>query len=180
MMAHHTIDVSAYHQLLDYIGNFGYSLCVSIEAMDQLYCNQEVNNSFGIIVSLEKMRELLPTKILLPKVKDEDIEEIMNTFGLKFNIFITDSGQLVQMSSKDASKEIAVAHICNQLKIPMSNVIAFGDDNNDLGLMKRCGYSVAMGNATEKIKKYSTEITETNNNDGVAMVLERIYKNSHP
>ena len=183
MMAHHTMDVAAYHELMDYMENLEYSPCVSIEATDQLFCNHEVNNSFGVpvnphIVPLEKMRKLLPTKILLSKVKDEDIEEIMNTFGHKFNIFVTDSGQLVQMSSKNASKEMAVAHICNELKIPMSHVIAFGDDNNDLGMMKRCGYSVAMGNATEEIKKYSAEITETNDNDGVAMELERIYKNN--
>lgn len=75
--------------------------------------------------------------------------------------------------SKHASKEAAVARLCKEAGIDLRNVIAFGDDYNDLGLLQLCGYSVAMGNAVEELKRQADFVTETNDGDGVAIVLEQ-------
>ncbi|WP_301625867.1 HAD family hydrolase [Paenibacillus apis] len=52
--------------------------------------------------------------------------------------------------------------------------MVFGDDFNDIGLFNICGWPVAMGNSIDELKLRSREITETNDNDGVAMILERL------
>lgn len=96
----------------------------------------------------------------------------MEKFNTKLNILTTDNGKLTQLSSIRASKENAVAVLCKAMNIPLENVMVFGDDFNDIGLFNSCGWPVAMGNAIEELKLISKEITETNDNDGVAMILE--------
>jgi hydroxymethylpyrimidine pyrophosphatase-like HAD family hydrolase len=76
--------------------------------------------------------------------------------------------------SLEASKENAVRHLTESRGIDIKDVLCFGDDFNDLGLFQTCGYSVAMGNAINELKEIASEITDTNDNDGVAMILERI------
>ena len=51
-------------------------------------------------------------------------------------------------------------------------MIAFGDDFNDIGMLKLCGKGIAMGNAIDEVKAIADYITKTNNEDGVAYYLE--------
>ncbi|MNT94492.1 putative phosphatase [compost metagenome] len=53
-------------------------------------------------------------------------------------------------------------------------MIIFIDDHNDLGLFKTTGYSIAMGNAINELKEIADEVTEGNDQDGVAIILERL------
>lgn len=77
------------------------------------------------------------------------------------------------------SKEYAVKKVSELLGISLKKFVVFGDDYNDLGLFKICGYPVAMGNAIQELKDLAKEITDTNNNDGVAKTLEDIFLNSY-
>ncbi|WP_083413001.1 HAD family hydrolase [Bacillus massilinigeriensis] len=54
--------------------------------------------------------------------------------------------------------------------------MVFGDDYNDLGLFDMCGYPIAMGNAVEELKNKAMITTETNDEDGVAVVLENYLR----
>ncbi|WP_281248949.1 HAD family hydrolase [Bacillus alkalicellulosilyticus] len=54
--------------------------------------------------------------------------------------------------------------------------VVFGDDFNDIGMFQLCGYPVAMGNAIEELKYIAKEVTDTNDNDGVAITLEALFK----
>ena len=54
------------------------------------------------------------------------------------------------------------------------NKIAFGDDNNDIELVKAVGSGVAMGNATEKLKEVAGYVTSTNEDNGVGRFLEAV------
>ena len=58
----------------------------------------------------------------------------------------------------------------------MKDTIAIGDDFNDLDMFKVVGYSVAMENASENIKKVVDEITLSNDEDGVAIFLDKLLK----
>ena len=55
--------------------------------------------------------------------------------------------------------------------VKKENTAAFGDNENDLPLLEAAGMSVAMGNASEKVKNLAKAVTETNENDGVAVLL---------
>lgn len=75
-----------------------------------------------------------------------------------------------------ASKLNAIEFIVHKLGITLQDVIVFGDDINDIEMIAHCGYGVAMGNALDKVKSVASEVTDTNENNGIAKVLERFYK----
>ena len=57
-------------------------------------------------------------------------------------------------------------------------MISFGDDYSNIGMLKLCGKGIAMGNAIEEVKRVASDITLTNDEDGVAIYLEKnILKN---
>ena len=64
--------------------------------------------------------------------------------------------------------------MCEYLKINLKDSIAIGDSFNDLTMFETVGHSVAMGNAPDEIKKMVDEVTDTNNEDGVAKFLEKL------
>ena len=73
---------------------------------------------------------------------------------------------------KDATKSKGVSALANRWGIKSDEIVAFGDDTNDIYLLEYCGIGVAMGNALDNIKAAANEICDTNNNDGVAKWLE--------
>ena len=79
-----------------------------------------------------------------------------------------------KFSAANATKEAAICFLCEYLKITPQNVIAFGDDHNDIGMLKMCGIGVAMGNAIAEVKAVADTVTLTNDEDGVARFLEKL------
>ncbi|RRO81582.1 HAD family hydrolase, partial [Corynebacterium bovis] len=55
------------------------------------------------------------------------------------------------------------------------HVVAFGDMANDLEMIAWAGHGVAMGNAIPALKDAADEVTASNDDDGVARVLERWF-----
>ena len=54
-------------------------------------------------------------------------------------------------------------------------MIAFGDNFNDLDMLEHAGLGVAMGNAPDEIKQAANVVTATNNEDGLALILEEKF-----
>lgn len=71
-------------------------------------------------------------------------------------------------------KGLALRGLAKALDIRMENILAIGDNDNDRGMLSEAGVSVAMGNAADFIKKAAAMVTDTNDHDGVAKILERI------
>lgn len=71
-----------------------------------------------------------------------------------------------------------IKEFCHRMNIDLKDTIAIGDDFNDVSMFETAGYSVVMGNAHESIKKnYADEVTKTNNEEGVAVFLEKLVEN---
>ncbi|WP_069201790.1 Cof-type HAD-IIB family hydrolase [Bacillus niameyensis] len=79
----------------------------------------------------------------------------------------------IEISLKGITKETGVRRVCQLLGITIDQVMAIGDNLNDLHLIRAAGLGVAMGNADEELKKIADVITETNEEDGVAKAIER-------
>ena len=62
-----------------------------------------------------------------------------------------------------------------RLGVPAAESVAFGDNYNDLDMLRYAGYSVAMGNAPDDIKTECSIVTAPNDEDGLAQVLERLF-----
>ena len=80
----------------------------------------------------------------------------------------------VEVGSPLADKGQALTALANKLGISRRQILAIGDNDNDLGMLRAAGTAVAMGNATESVKAMADFTAPSNNEDGVASVLEAL------
>ena len=71
-----------------------------------------------------------------------------------------------------------VESMARRLGISTAAVATIGDMQNDLAMFKKSGLSIAMGNATDDVKRRATHVTTTNENEGFAGAIEMILKNN--
>lgn len=111
-----------------------------------------------------KINEIIKNE-LAPKYA-EDVH-VFDSIGPNGKIIITITG-------RRASKGTALQHACEHLGIALEDVIAFGDAENDVEMFKIAGASVAMGQANEFTKSHATRVTLTNEEAGVAHVINEL------
>lgn len=75
--------------------------------------------------------------------------------------------------NKKVSKLTGLTDLCHKLGLSMSDVIAFGDDYNDLDILTHAGHAVVVANAVEAIKELTEDICLSNDEDGVADWISR-------
>ena len=92
-------------------------------------------------------------------------------------LLATDSGVpgLIEVSLAGVSKGTVIDTLAREWGVGAERAIAFGDMPNDLELLRWAGWGVAMGNAHPSVLAEADEVTATNDDDGVARVLERWY-----
>ncbi|GAA3729386.1 Cof-type HAD-IIB family hydrolase [Salinicoccus jeotgali] len=78
----------------------------------------------------------------------------------------------IELTHENAQKGIALTDIANIMNIDMKDVMAVGDNLNDISMLKRVGMAVAMGNAASEVKAIADKVTESNTEDGVAIAIE--------
>ena len=84
----------------------------------------------------------------------------------------------LECTSSYANKGTALKRLTKYLEIPLERVLVIGDSPNDLSMFSVAGTAVAMGNATEEVKRAAHLIAPTNDEDGVTWVLrELVLKN---
>ena len=114
-------------------------------------------------------------------IKDEindikDIEIVNSSKCLVNNNFPEEKPFFLDITWKGTSKGNAIKKLCKFLKIELKDSVAIGDSYNDITMFEVVGHSVAVGNAPEDIKKIVDEVTDSNNEDGVAKFLENLNK----
>lgn len=83
-----------------------------------------------------------------------------------------------EILAKDTNKWTAIEELIGKLKIKRSEVMAIGDNFNDIEMIKNAGLGIAMNNGSPVAKEVATVIAPSNNEDGVAKVIERYVLNS--
>ena len=63
-----------------------------------------------------------------------------------------------------------------RMGIDPSKIMAFGDGENDIGMLKLCGYGYAMGNALDSVKKVAYDVCVSNEEEGVAQIVEQVLR----
>ena len=105
-------------------------------------------------------------------IENQKTIDIINANISEEMYFYNSRDNLAMVTHKDAIKSKGVAALMNYWGINKSEVIAFGDDTNDIDLLQICGTGVAMGNALDEVKAVANQICDTNNNDGIAKWIE--------
>lgn len=80
---------------------------------------------------------------------------------------------LLEIVAPGIHKGDAVKFLADYYKIPIEQTIAFGDSFNDIEMLQAVGHSFAMENAEEEVKKIVQHVTTSNNDDGIAIVLDK-------
>ena len=78
-----------------------------------------------------------------------------------------------EISNPEAKKSCAVEFLSNYYGIKKEEILAIGDQNNDIELLKSGGVAVAMGNATDELKKHADFVTDTIDNNGFVKAVEK-------
>lgn len=78
----------------------------------------------------------------------------------------------LEMTALGADKGTALTKLCQQLKIPLNEVIAVGDSDNDQTMISQAGLGLAMGNAKPNIKKLADGILASNDDGGCTQAIQ--------
>ena len=83
----------------------------------------------------------------------------------------------IEISHYSVSKKTAIEVLLKQCypDISIKNVVAFGDNYNDIEMLKSVGLGVAVANAIEEVLQIADKITDTNKNDGVAKAIQELF-----
>lgn len=104
-----------------------------------------------------------------------DTEAIKQLSKIYHNCKITkfSDGDWYMLTPKSVSKENAVLELCGKCGIGLTEIIAFGDDYSDIGMLKLCGKGIAVGNGISEVKKTADSIIGSNDEDGIAKYIDQ-------
>lgn len=113
-------------------------------------------------------------KINLPYVPPEHQEKLWSKLSRLESISLTSSvPDNMEINDAKANKGVALQKLCEYLHIPAGDVMAMGDNGNDIEMLKFAGTSVAPANATRAAKAAATTTTAACDEDGVALAIEK-------
>lgn len=115
-------------------------------------------------------------KMLIITSGDEESDAFVRVFEEHFGnrLFATKSNpDYIEIVNPNVNKANALDILAKQLHVTRAEILAIGDSNNDLPMLKTAGFSVAMGNAKDTIKAVVDAVTDDCEHDGVA---KAIYK----
>jgi Cof subfamily protein (haloacid dehalogenase superfamily) len=119
-----------------------------------------------------------PAAKLLARHPTLDPDELLATaatlVGADATVTCSSTTALLEVSAYGVTKASALAELAGRLGVRPAEVVAFGDMPNDLPMLTWAGRAVAVANAHPRVLGAATEVTASNDEDGVAMVLERL------
>lgn len=148
----------------------GSDAVMSIDNEAGLYANSrdELGDKFWTFNDFSDFREP-GMKLCIQTLDAEKVARIANTLGPDTIDFLPFSDiPWYKLSKKQATKEKAIEALCAQLQLSPDVIAAFGDDFNDIGMLRLCGRGIAMENAIAEVKQAADEICLSNEQDGVA------------
>ena len=110
-------------------------------------------------------------------VKPEDNATLckkLETFGFE-GCNITKSGEaLVEIISASYSKGTAVEFLAKHYNVPLDKVVCVGDQHNDIPMIRKAGFGVAVKNAADSLKEASDYVLDYTNEEGaVGKLIEK-------
>jgi len=109
-----------------------------------------------------------------PTLSDDELAQVAEQVAGGF-VSVTMAGQgVVELLPLGLSKATGLSLAARRLGVKAAGTLAFGDMPNDIPMFSWAGHGVAMANAHEELKAVADEVTSSNDEDGIAVVLERL------
>ena len=144
---------------------------VSYECQNNQMTCEQVNNLADFLC-------FQPVKILM-SVQPEQLKEVQAKIEaiLPADLSVVQTAPFyLEIIPRSINKGQGIRDICRVLDFQPSQVIAFGDAENDIPMLKEAGIGVAMGNAAAAVKAAADYVTLSNNEDGIAAALDKFLR----
>jgi hypothetical protein len=156
-----------------------------VQGMDE-WSAREINNTkvYPIVTGFESLLDSWESDVQGPhKIMcmgpEEEIHELemflLRTCSEQLNIYRSKPTYL-ELSSKLVSKAVAIKKlVADKMGYPMEQVIAFGDNYNDIEMLEAVGLGIAVSNGNDSLKSIADEVTLSNLEDGVAISINKYF-----
>ncbi|HSA06332.1 MAG TPA: Cof-type HAD-IIB family hydrolase [Candidatus Gastranaerophilales bacterium] len=183
-LLHHNIDKEIAYRIINDARQKDVQINVYLD--DKLY----VENNFPILQEyaikrnisvyklnrFEDVEDFFPTKILIMDSDADKTENLAREFKKKYSdeLYITKSTDyFCEFVNKKCSKADGISFLAQKWNINQDEIMAIGDHENDIEMIEFAGLGVAMGNSHESVQKRADFITDTVDNDGAALAIEK-------
>jgi Cof subfamily protein (haloacid dehalogenase superfamily) len=122
---------------------------------------------------IEDDEDIIKVMMIDPQeVLDPAIEKLPSEIYEKYSVFKS-TPFFLEFTHKEVDKGLGLKKLGEYLGIKREEIIACGDAGNDLSMVNYAGLGVAMGNAVPEVKEVANYITTSNDEDGIANVIEK-------
>lgn len=109
-------------------------------------------------------------------ILDKRTAALSDSFKTSYTV-IKSRPVLLEIMHKEVDKGTGIEALAKHLGIKQEEVMTLGDEENDLAMIAYAGLGIAMGNATDEVKAIANHVTATNEDDGVALAVEKFVLN---
>lgn len=113
-------------------------------------------------IPAERLKKIIPT--------------IPESLKQHFNV-VQSQPHILEFLPKGVDKSVGLKHLLDHFGWDFSNLMTFGDADNDLGMIKAAQDGVVMENGLPNVKEAANHLTSSNDDDGVAVYLEKFFAN---
>ena len=150
--------------------------CISIESEDVLYCNYDSRRIWPVepytpTDDFACMAGKVADKIIVEARSQVDVEKFAR-FVPEYAYVVLSENRIAMIMNKKATKINAIRAVAEKYGVDMADVAAFGDDYNDIDMLRGCGRGVAVANALPEVKAAADEVCMSNMDDGEAKWIE--------
>ncbi len=117
-----------------------------------------------------------PLKMVLVSDDQQDNDKLVAVLNQRWGgkiVAVRSNPRFCEATNPQANKGNALAHVAEKLNVPLAQVMAIGDDQNDITMLRIAGVGVAMGHAAAEVKAAARYVTGTLAEDGVATAIDR-------
>lgn len=149
---------------------------VAVEVEDHLYANFDAERlwpgvAYTTTSRFHEVQGKVADKLIIEVNSLERMSEYEKYLTKELYLQLSEN-RIAMVLNREATKIKAVEEIAKRHGIQMDEIVAFGDDYNDIDMLQGCGIGVAMGNALDEVKEAADDVCDTNDQDGMARWIE--------
>lgn len=150
---------------------------IAVESNDVMYSNFNAGEIWPGIdyIKTSDFKELehsYAEKIIVDAHSMEEMNNLKKYIADDLYLLASEN-RIITIHNIQSTKMNGIKTLAERYDISPNQIVTFGDDYNDIDMLSSCGIGVAVENALPEVKKAAAEITESNEQDGVAKWLER-------
>lgn len=141
----------------------------------QRYCAAAGVEGHAVGKDMYKHMDRVPKMLIIAENSqqgDQLVARIKSEFGERIEA-VKSTEVYIELIKPGVNKASAIARLAELYDISSDQVLAIGDSNNDISMIKAASYGVAMGNANSDVRDAADYYVADNNHDGVAEAIER-------